>query len=67
MQSLRTMISIKALHMMNMCRFKTQVYIRNPLALNRNKKNLKQLQILQHCQLTDPRFLLSDDMCIVIS
>jgi len=37
MQSLRTMIQIKALRKMNMFRFKTQVRLRYPQALNRNK------------------------------
>ena len=67
MQSLRTMIQIKALYKMKMFRFKTQVRLRYPRALNRNKWHLKQLQILQHCQQPDPRFLLSDFMSIVIS
>ena len=67
MQSLHTMIQIKALRKMKMFCFKTRVLLRYPLALNRNKQHLKKLQILQHCQQLDPHFLLSDGMSIVIS
>ena len=61
------MMQIKSLNTIEMFFFKTQVHLRYPLALNRNKSHLKQLQLLQHCQQPDPRFLLSDVMSIVIS
>ena len=67
MQSLRTKIKIKAFHTRQMCCFNTQVNLSYPLALNRNKYHLKQLQILQQCQQPDPHFLLSDVMYIVSS